>query len=162
MIPGIHSIDDLFSDDIHLTDVGKYFVACVHFAMIHGRSPVGLTRQLHVWWGGEFQPPSIELARKFQHIAWESVLRYPASCLDGAVTSLSSPPVARSDIYLFPNPAQEMLYLGYAGQDRSVEIYNTLGTRVLSGSGRALRIATLPAGVYHVLVQGTSRRFVKY
>ena len=68
-VPGINSIDDLFSDKIHLNDVGKYFIACIHFATIHGVSPVGLTNQLQVWWGGDFDPPSEELALKFQQIA---------------------------------------------------------------------------------------------
>lgn len=80
-MPDISSINDIFSDNIHLNDVGKYYVACIHFAMIHETSPVGLTNQLQVWWGGNFEAPSPALALKFQEMAWTVVNNYPNSCL---------------------------------------------------------------------------------
>ncbi len=73
VIPGISDISHLFSDDIHLTDVGKYFIACIHFSVIHGKSPEGLTHQTQVWWGGNFTPPTPAQALKFQQIAWQTV-----------------------------------------------------------------------------------------
>lgn len=81
VVPDLNSIEDIFSDDIHLTDIGKYFIACIHFATIHEVSPVGLPRQLQVWWGGDFDPPSEDLALKFQEIAWQTVLEYENSCV---------------------------------------------------------------------------------
>lgn len=81
VVPDLNSIEDIFSDDIHLTDIGKYFVACIHFATIHEVSPVGLPPQLQVWWGGNFEAPSSVLALKFQEIAWQTVLEYENSCV---------------------------------------------------------------------------------
>ncbi len=80
-IPGISNINQLFSDDIHLTDVGKYFIACIHFAMLHHTSPVGLTNQLYNVWGGAFTAPTPAQALKFQQIAWLTVNNYPKTCL---------------------------------------------------------------------------------
>jgi hypothetical protein len=81
VMPGLSVINDLFSDNIHLNDIGKYFVACVHFATIFETSPVGLTNQLQIWFGHDFNAPSQELALKFQQIAWMVANSYPRSCL---------------------------------------------------------------------------------
>ncbi len=78
-VPGITSIEDLFDDDIHLTDVGKYYIACIHYAALHDQSPVGLTNQLQNTWGGDFDPaPTPEQAAVFQALAWETVTEYRA------------------------------------------------------------------------------------
>lgn len=81
-VPDLNDITDLFSDDIHLTDQGKYFIACIHFAMLTGQNPIGLTHQTQVWWGGNFDAPSPALALRMQEIAWETVTTYPNSCID--------------------------------------------------------------------------------
>lgn len=46
--PGLTSIKDLFSDNIHLNDVGSYYIALAHFAVIYGRDPRGLQNQVGV------------------------------------------------------------------------------------------------------------------
>jgi len=81
-VPGISDISELFSDNIHLTDQGKYFIACIHFAMITGQNPIGLTNQLQVWWGGNFEAPTPDQALRMQEIAWETVISYPNSCVN--------------------------------------------------------------------------------
>ncbi len=74
-LPGINSFEDLFSDDIHLTNAGNYFVACVMYACIFKESPQGLTQQLNNEWGGAFSNmPSPAQAAKMQEIAWNTVL----------------------------------------------------------------------------------------
>ena len=37
---------DLFKDDIHFNDFGAYLVALTHYAVLYGRSPVGLPHNL--------------------------------------------------------------------------------------------------------------------
>jgi hypothetical protein len=104
VMPGLSSINDIFSDDIHLNDIGKYFVACVHFSTLFETSPIGLTHQLQVWWGGDFEAPTPALALKFQQIAWEVSNTYPRSCLN-ATTSIDdkqSDQMIRLENY--PNP----------------------------------------------------------
>jgi hypothetical protein len=84
-VPELSSIEDLFSDRIHLNDVGKYFVAAIHFSILHRESPVGLTNQLQVWWGGDFDAPSPALAAAFQDLAWEVANDETLACSDDGV-----------------------------------------------------------------------------
>lgn len=76
-VPGIRSRRDLFTDDIHLSDLGNYFVALVQFATIFRRSPEGLTTNLQDQWGRAFRAPTAEQAAIFQRVAWEHVSRDP-------------------------------------------------------------------------------------
>lgn len=73
-VPGITNINQLFSDDIHVTNAGFYFVTMVQYATLYGRSPVGLTRQL-----GAYSAPSQALATKMQEVAWTAVCNYDRS-----------------------------------------------------------------------------------
>jgi len=61
----------LFSDDIHLNDLGLYFIACVQYSAIYGTSPVGLPRELVGQWGTPYTAPSEDLALLMQQIAWQ-------------------------------------------------------------------------------------------
>ena len=72
-VPGINSMNQLFDDDIHLGDVGRYFIACIHFATLFKTSPEGLHNQLMTQWGGSFGAPTPTQAAIFQKIAWELV-----------------------------------------------------------------------------------------
>lgn len=73
-VPGITSYRDLFSDDIHLTNAGNYFVACVQYATIYGQSPVGLAANLNDQWGVPFtNMPTPAQALVMQQVAWNTV-----------------------------------------------------------------------------------------
>ena len=73
-VPGITSFRDLFSDDIHLTNAGNYFIACVMYATIYGESPVGLTSAISDQWGTPFtNMPTPAQASVMQQIAWSTV-----------------------------------------------------------------------------------------
>jgi hypothetical protein len=63
-----------FSDDIHLNDIGNYFVALVHYAVLYGRSPVGLPYALQKPDGSAAAAPSEEIARFMQEIVWQTVV----------------------------------------------------------------------------------------
>ncbi len=74
-VPGISSFRDLFSDDIHLTNAGNYFVACVMYATIYGTSPVGLTSTISDQWGNPFpNMPTPAQALIMQQVAWSTVI----------------------------------------------------------------------------------------
>lgn len=74
-LPGINHFTDLFSDDIHLTNAGNYFVACMMFACIFRESPEGLPSQLNNEWGSPFSNmPNALQAQKMQEIAWLTAL----------------------------------------------------------------------------------------
>ncbi len=82
--PQIDSLLDLFRltpqgevDRIHLSELGRYFIALVHFATLYRESPVGLTFQTTDRDGDPFEAPSPELALRMQQIAWEVVSSEP-------------------------------------------------------------------------------------
>lgn len=78
-VPGITSRAQLFRDQIHLTDLGNYFVALVQYATIYGRDPAGATNAPI----GEYQRPFQEVApataARLAELAWEAVRSEPRS-----------------------------------------------------------------------------------
>jgi hypothetical protein len=81
-VPELAAMSDLFSDDIHLNDVGKYFIAMIQYAAIYQKSPEGLPRALRGQWG-PFKAPTQALATKMQQVAWEVVRGYARSGVGG-------------------------------------------------------------------------------
>lgn len=73
---------DLFDDDIHAKPPSMYFVACLHYALYYGKSPVGLPGEPVNRWGGKYfgvkwwngktyQQPSKADVKLMQEIAWQ-------------------------------------------------------------------------------------------
>lgn len=143
-VPGLGSIEDLFSDRIHLTDQGKYFIACVHFAMIHGQSPVGLTNQTQYWWGGDFEAPSMELAQKMQEIALEAVQNYPLSCYK----TTNQEEITPNTLSVYPNPAQDYIYLHENRIDASTVLFDVYGRPLKKVKSEKIYVGDLPRGTY--------------
>ena len=106
-VPGVNSITELFSDDIHLTDVGMYFVAVVMFATIFGTDPSGLTNQTTNQWGGNFPAPSAQMADAFQKIAWDTVNEYDRDGVnDGGGSPAPVNPAPADPAPVDPTPAE--------------------------------------------------------
>ncbi len=61
------TMDRLFSDDVHLTRTGAYYMALVSYASVYRRSPVGAWAPADV---------TAQQARALQDIAWQSVASY--------------------------------------------------------------------------------------
>lgn len=78
-IPGMTSAAALFSDEIHLNDLGAWLIAMTHDAVIRGRSPVGLPAALRRADGTAATPPAPETARALQEVVWRVVTSYPAT-----------------------------------------------------------------------------------
>ncbi len=104
-VPGISDFKQLFSDDIHLTDVGNYFVACVMYACLFRESPQGRTNQTFSEWGSPYNPPSPALALKMQQIAWKTVTQL-AVRTGVNPSSKTGEPDAPAEIQVFPNPGK--------------------------------------------------------
>lgn len=78
--------DDLFDDNIHFSDYGAYLMALTHYAVLYGRSPVGLPHSgLLKLDGNVFADPGPEAARMMQEVVWRVVTSY-------APTGVSSEP----------------------------------------------------------------------
>jgi len=71
--------DDLFRDQIHFNSLGAYLMALTHYAVLYGRSPVGLPYELTDATGTQVPAPDPEAARLMQEIVWEVVTGYPRS-----------------------------------------------------------------------------------
>lgn len=75
-VPGVQSMDAFFSDDIHLTEKGEYFLALVHMAAITGRSTEGLPTKFTRSWRTRDGIVSDDLARVLQEISSKAVAGY--------------------------------------------------------------------------------------
>lgn len=78
-VPGITTLDGVFRDQLHLNDLGNYFLAMVHYATIYGRSPMGATRATVSEWGNAYTVVPEPLANRFAELAWQAVLAEPRS-----------------------------------------------------------------------------------
>lgn len=76
-IGGMTNRRDLFSDDIHLNDLGHYLVALTHYASLYRRSPEGLPHRLLRADGTAAAAPSPELAQLMQRVVWQVVTASP-------------------------------------------------------------------------------------
>jgi hypothetical protein len=61
------TMDRLFSDNVHLTSIGSYYMALVTYSSVYRRSPVGAWAPSGV---------SAEQARSLQQVAWQSVANH--------------------------------------------------------------------------------------
>ena len=140
-VPGLSDISALFADDIHLNDMGHYFVAMVQYAAVTGQNPLGLPNDFADRYGTAFDLPEADLARSLQRIAWESVVTYRGSVQqpraavpqpDKAAATPAAPRAPPLDIAALPKPATpgtNALAIGLAGvADWSVQqpFINTL------------------------------------
>lgn len=83
-VGGLSRAEDLFLTDaqgkldpIHVNDIGFYLVALTHYAVLYGKSPVGLPHALLKADGTPAQAPDPEVARLMQEIVWDVVTGYP-------------------------------------------------------------------------------------
>lgn len=63
-------------DPIHINDIGNYFVALIHYAVLYRQSPEGLPYQLQKADGSAAKAPSPEVAALMQKITWKVVKDY--------------------------------------------------------------------------------------
>ncbi|MTH36279.1 hypothetical protein GL279_16915 [Paracoccus limosus] len=68
-------------DPIHPGDLGNYLSALVHYAVLYGKSPVGLPAELLRADGSAAVAPSPALARRLQEITWQVVSSQPLTGL---------------------------------------------------------------------------------
>ena len=97
-VPGVSDISALFVDDIHLNDIGHYFVAMVQYTTLTGQSPLGLPTDFTDRWGRPFDTPDADLARELQRVAFEAVQAYGGSTMPpvppGNAVRISAAPAA--------------------------------------------------------------------
>ena len=62
-VPGVTSIRDLFSDDIHLNDTGSWFIAALHASAVTGVDVSTLPLETFDEWGSPYGGPDAALAQ---------------------------------------------------------------------------------------------------
>lgn len=83
-VGNVRSPKDLFRDQIHFNSLGAYLMALTHYAVLYGRSPVGLPHELLDAQGAPVPSPDPAVARLMQETVWEVVTRYPRSGVPSA------------------------------------------------------------------------------
>ena len=76
-VEGISGIEDLFSDTIHVNDLGFYLVALTHYTVIYGKNPADVPRQLMRADGTPADAPSKEAALLMKQAVWDVVTKLP-------------------------------------------------------------------------------------
>jgi hypothetical protein len=82
----VAGVGDLMLDRIHFNDIGAYLVALTHFAVLFGRSPVGLPSALLRADGTPAQAPSADTAELMQTVVWQVVTSMPLTGVVGTDT----------------------------------------------------------------------------
>lgn len=82
-VEGIKSEADLFEDNIHFNDIGAYLIALTHYAVIYGKSPIGLPHELKSFDNSPAKSPGPVAASLMQNVVWEVVTSYPRTGVRG-------------------------------------------------------------------------------
>ncbi len=104
-VPGITDIRDMFSDDIHLSGKGLYFVALVHLAVLTGKTPEGLPPKLTRAWPTRDSVLTDDQAAALQKVAWAAVQAFPAQLAGVAAEAAPAAlPAATTETVVADNP----------------------------------------------------------
>ena len=82
-VDGISGLDDLFNDDIHVNDIGFYLVALTHYAVIFGKPPTDVPRQLLRADGTPADAPGEKAAALMRKVVWDVVTALPRTGVSG-------------------------------------------------------------------------------
>lgn len=82
-LPGITSRHEFFSDEIHLSDLGSWTIAMLHYACLYRRSPEGLAARLPRGDGTLAGAPE-DAAAALQALAWKIASDDPLSGIRGS------------------------------------------------------------------------------
>lgn len=105
-VPGIDSLDAMFSDEIHLGGKGQYFVAMVIAGAVAGKSPEGLPAKLTRSWANRDARLTEEQARALQRVAWAAVSADLPAAPDAALAPQADPePAPEPASAPLPDPA---------------------------------------------------------
>lgn len=129
LIPGLTSIRDIFSDDIHLNHLGNYFLTMVQYATIYGDDPANLPLAL----AGITGTTNAALADALQDVAWTVVSTYEGS---GVVDTGTAPTPTPTD--LLPDAIDDA-----ATSDAGAAIAVDVLANDVTGDGPQLSISAL-------------------
>ena len=145
-VSGVSDHRHFFSDDIHLTSIGNYFIACIMYAVLFEKSPEGLPHQLRDQYGQNYQPaPDQAMALTLQKIAWQTVCEYSRTNVNCQLSNTVEFGQTPGLTFIFP------FIINENNMSVDLEIYNVQGQRVkhLKLHDKA-DISDLDTGMYFV------------
>ena len=167
-VAGITNVNQLFTDTIHLTNAGNYFVACVMYAIIYRQSPVGLTTNLNNMWNVPFTDmPTTAQAQVMQQVAWNTVTSLTS--WTGVSGVLANDNFEKTNFSIYPNPANDKIFI-QNNDDSSVEniiVFDISGKKILEQNNNftSINIQNLETGIYFLQIKSDNKtsqiKFIK-
>ncbi len=159
-VPGITTLQQLYSDDIHLLNLGNYYIACLMYGIIHEESPLGLPNQLTDEWGTPYVSfPTTNQAQVFQRLAWQTICAYQrdgVSCSPSSVNKL-----VEKNYKIFPNPSNGKINI-QVKTPSSISIYNCLGATVFESKNElSCAINLSQRGIYFIKIKNEKGIFAE-
>lgn len=147
-VPDKTNINQFFSDDIHLTNEGNYYIACIMFACVYERSPVGLSNHLKDEWGSFYPALDPALALKLQELAWETVCEYERSGVECSPASTSEGD--NNKVFFDQNNQVLNFQKNYSGEVMILDIQGRMVRKINVENESLVKIGNLIPGVYFV------------
>lgn len=162
LVPGITSINEFFSDNIHTNSLGSYAIAMIHYACVFNKSPVGLPNNLLVNPPVGFQVPSPALATYLQNMIWEVVTTYPRTGITKDPSNITENNLP-NDIFIYPNPTADFIYIREKNSNINSEkiIFNSIGGQVYRGIDNVINLSQLSSGMYILKAGNHNIKIVK-
>ena len=167
-VPGISSFTQLFEDDIHLTNAGNYFVACVMYATIYGETPVGLTQNLNNMWGTPFtNMPTNAQRLVMQQVAWQTVTNL--SAWTGVSNVLANENFNKANFSIYPNPANDIINI-IVNENTPIEkimVFDVSGKKIMEENlnTTSINIQNFQSGMYFLQIESNGKtsqtKFIK-
>lgn len=155
-LPGIKSHRELFSDDIHLTNIGNYFIACVMYGVIFKKSPVGLPAQLKDMYNVNYSPaPTNSQAAVLQKVAWEAVCNYNRTNVKCNTTN--------TDIILNPaNYKWDGFTLNLETKATNIQVIDIMGSILIQANhSDKIDLSRLSPALYFIKVDNRLIKIIK-
>lgn len=159
-IGSINHISQLFSDDIHLTKEGNYFIACIMLASVYHVDPRGLGIVKAGPYTSENAINDAVLRAKLQEIAWKTCCQYNRSSL------ICNTPTAITDhenetrMYWIQN---KILQIENLNNSETLQLFNTNGALILQEkiqNTHQVNLQHLSSGMYIIKIGNASQKLV--
>lgn len=172
IVPGITNINQFFSDNIHVNELGAYAVSMIHYSSIFKLSPVDLPNNLLENAPAGTPIPSPALATYLQNMVWNVVNSYSRAGFAQIALSLEENEDkkvlltleinGKTDLKIYPNPANDFINIDKKG-NFNYKIYNNIGAEVFSGNriGNTINIQHLSPNFYFLNIENEYFKFIK-
>jgi hypothetical protein len=157
-VPGIHNLNELFSDQIHPNELGAYAIGMLHYACIYNKSPLGLPHDLLPNANASVQKPSKEFAEYVQSMVWDVVTNYERTGIRNPTSNVEE---NSYDILIIPNSAESIIEIPHYPDEIEVMIFDLHGRLILHTTDKYIEIGDFTSGVYSLQIGNKRSIFFK-